>query len=484
MTKSTFMLCTLCWVLGGCSLTPHYEPPQMTVPDAFRDQEMWQQAIPSDQLARGKWWELYGDPTLDQLEAQIDTANPTLAAALDRYTQARALSVEARASLFPVVNASGQATRNRQSDNRPLRSATQPNDYDDVAVGGSFNYEIDLWGRVRNEAFVGSASAQAVAADSESIRLSLHAELATSYLALRGVDAEIKLLTDTTNAYNKAVELTRTRHEGGIASGLDVSRAQTQLDSTQAQLTDRRALRALLEHAIASLVGMPATQFSLTPAEVSVNTPDVPVTVPSTLLQRRPDISAAERRAAVANAGIGIARAAYFPRLSLGAIAGFENTANGELLAAPNRVWSIGPQAVLTLFDSGRRAAEVTRAKAHFDEAADEYRAVVLSAFEQVEDELVLLRLLSQEALEQDEATMAAEHTLQLALNRYQEGAVNYLDVVVAQAAALQAERTTIELRTRRLQASVRLVRALGGGWSTQDLPSQRDLYHAQNTLK
>jgi len=475
VSKLSCIACAVSMALAGCSLAPTYSVPQVGVPAAFKEStnDVWQPAAPADTVRRGQWWALYGNEDLNSLEQRIDSANPTLAAALSRYTQARALAAEAHASLFPTINAGALATRDRQSDNRPLRSASQPANYDDQLIGASTSYEIDLWGRARNEAEAGNANVQALAADTESINLSLHAELANEYVELCGIDAEIKLLRDTVTAYHRALQLTETRHEGGIASGLDVSRAQTQLDTTQAQLTDRRSRRALLEHAIASLVGTPASQFSLTSADFSFNMPTIPVGIPSSLLERRPDIATAERRAAAANAEIGVARAAYFPRLNLLANGGFEDDATGAWLAAPNRYWLIGPQAVFTLFDAGRRSAEVTRARALFDETANRYRATVLNAFQEVEDQLALLNLLSQEMAEQNDATVAAERTVDLALNRYREGAVNYLEVVVAQTAALQAERTILNLRTQRLQASVRLIRALGGGWSTQDLPTQ-----------
>lgn len=475
MSKSRCTACLLPLALAGCSLAPTYSVPQVATPTAFKEQAtgVWQPAAPAETLQRGRWWELYSDDGLNSLEQRIDSDNPSLAAALSRYTQARALAAQAHASLFPTLTAGGLATNDRQSDNRPLRSASQPSNYSDQVLGASASYELDLWGRVRNEAMASTANAQAIAADTESISLSLHAELANDYIELCGLDAEIKLLSDTVTAYHRALELTETRHDGGIASGLDVSRAQTQLDTTQAQLTDRRSRRALLEHAIASLVGTPASQFSFPPADFDFKMPGIPVGLPSTLLERRPDIAAAERRAAATNAQIGVARAAYFPRLNLLAAGGFEDDSNGEWLAAPNRFWLIGPQAVLTLFDAGRRSAEVTRARAQFAETADRYRATVLNAFQEVEDQLSLLNLLSQEMIEQNAATVAAEHTVDLALNRYREGAVNYLEVVVAQTAALQAERATLSLRTQRLQASVRLVRALGGGWSVQDLPTQ-----------
>ena len=436
--------------LAGCSLAPAYKTPVVDIPDSYKEAGPWQPAAPADQHERGDWWRDYGDATLDDLEARIDSANPDLAAALDRYAQSRAYAAETRAGLFPQVDAAAGATHNRQSDNRPLRSASQPDEYKDNLVAA------------------GEATAQASAADLASVRLSLHAELANDYIALRGLDAQAKLLDDTVAAYAKALALTQNRFRGGAASGLDVARAQTQLDSARAQTTDVQARRALLEHAIASLVGTPASKFSLSPQVVDLSAPNVPAGIPSTLLERRPDIAAAERRAAAANANVGIARAAFFPSITLTAVGGYENTGGADWLSAPNSFWSIGPRAFLTLFDAGRREARVEQARAALDEAGDRYRATALAAFQQVEDNLALMHLLGEEAKSEDAAVASAQRTLNLALDRYRNGAVSYLEVVESQTAALQAQRTSLGLRDRQLQASVGLIRALGGGWTQE----------------
>jgi NodT family efflux transporter outer membrane factor (OMF) lipoprotein len=454
--------------LAGCSLAPEYTKPVVDVPADYKESGPWQPAAPADGSDRGSWWTTYDDAMLDELETQVDAANPDLAAATARYAQARSYLDEARSGQYPQVGATAYATKNRQSDNRPLRSATQPDLYSDNYVAGLLNYELDLWGRVRNLVAANEAGTQASAADLASVRLSLHAELANAYISLRGLDALSKLFDDTVDAYGKALQLTQNRHEGGIASALDVARAQTQLDTARAQRDDVLAQRALFEHAIASLVGTPASKFTLPAKLVELPIPVTPTGLPSTLLERRPDVAAAERRTAAANAEIGVARAAFFPSISLTALGGYENTGDAGWLTAPNAFWSIGPRAFLGLFDAGRREAEVARARAVCDEAGARYRSIALAAFQQVEDDLALLHRLGDEAVHEDAAVASAQRTLSLALDRYRNGAVSYLEVVEAQTAALQAQRSALAVRDRRLRASVALIRALGGGWSAE----------------
>ncbi len=458
--------------ISGCSLAPAYHVPVTPLPpSAYKGLGDWQPANPSDQLVRGQWWQLYHDGTLTDLETRLNQANPDLAAALARYDNARAYVSQAEAGQYPRISAGVNGTRNRQSDNRPLRGSNQPDVYDADTAGVEVDYELDFWGRVRNQVVAGKANAQASAADLESMRLSLQAELADSYFKIRGLDAQEKLLSDTVAAYQRALDLTKKRHDGGIASGLDVSRAQTQYQTTLALLTDIAAQRALYEHAIGSLVGESASTFTLAPAVMNFTPPNIPVGLPSTLLQRRPDIAAAERRAAAANAEIGVARAAYYPNLTLTALGGYQNTGAAGWLSAPNTFWSIGPSALLTLFDAGLHKAQVAEARARLDEAGANYRSVVLKGFQQVEDNLSQLNLLKQESDNENAAVTAASRTLDLAMIRYREGIVNYLDVVTAQAAVLQAQRTALDINTRQLVASVGLIRGLGGGWSTSDLP-------------
>jgi NodT family efflux transporter outer membrane factor (OMF) lipoprotein len=470
--KSKATLLLLSTLMCGCSLAPDYQRPTVEAPAAYKEAGTWQPASPADTVARNDWWQSYGDARLNELEAGVESANPDLAAAVDRYARATAFAAEARGGLYPEVDAGALATKNRQSDHRPLRSASQPDEYRDNLIGAQINYELDLWGRVRNLVAAGEANAQAGAADLASVRLSLQAELADDYISLRGLDAQSQLLADTVVAYEKALTLTQNRFRGGIASGLDVAHAQTQLETARAQATDVEARRALYEHAIASLVGSPASSFSLAPAVVDLPLPIIPTGVPSSLLERRPDVAAAERRAAAANAEIGVARAAFYPSITLTALGGYENTGGADWLSAPNAFWSIGPHALLTLFDAGRRSAREREAQAAFDEAGAHYRATALAAFQQVEDNLALLHLLGIEAQHEDAAAKAAQHTLDLALDRYRNGAVNYLEVVEAQTASLQAQRTSLSLRDRQLEASVGLVRALGGGWSDADIAS------------
>jgi NodT family efflux transporter outer membrane factor (OMF) lipoprotein len=459
--------------LTGCSLAPDYTPPLIPTPAAYKEAGPWQPAKPSDELPRRDWWADYGDKTLDDLEAQIDTANPDLAASLARYDEARAYTAQTAASFLPFVNSGGSATTNRQSAKRPLRSANQPNEYGTNTLDLQVGYELDLWGKIRNLVAAGRATAQARAADSESVRLSLHAELANDYVAIRGLDAELKLLADTDAAYSKAQTLTQDRFEGKIASGIDVSRAESQLQSARALASEDRAQRALIEHAIASLIGKPASDFSLPPEIMNVPLPPVPTGLPATLLERRPDIAAAERRVASANAAIGVARAAFYPDITLNLTGGFQNTGSGfNLLAAPYSFWSIGPSLTLPIFEGGLRNAIEAQAFATLHEESEDYRSTVLAAFQEVEDNLALLHNLGQEAKEEEAATAAAEKTASLSLTLYQNGADSYLDVVVAQTEALDAERILLNLNTRRLQANIRLVRAIGGGWSTADLPS------------
>jgi multidrug efflux system outer membrane protein len=454
-------------ILCGCSLAPVYHPPELDMPASFKGDDVWSPAAPADGAARGDWWRVYNDASLGELEARLDAANPNLDVALARYDQARAFESQTRSGLFPHMAVTASPTNNRQSNLRPLRGSDQPNEYDADTVGIVADYELDLWGRVRNEVAEGKAEAQAAQADLASVRLSLEAQLANQYIRLRGFDVQARILGDSIDAYRKALKLTQNRHAGGIASGLDVSRAKAQLSDAMAQASEVAAQRALTEHAIASLSGTPASTFALPSATTPIALPAIPREVPSLLLQRRPDIAAAERRTFAANAGIGIARAAFYPTISLSAAFGWQDTGHGTLLTAGNRYWAVGPLAALSVFDAGLRRAREREARAVFDEASARYRGVVLGAFQQVEDNLSLLDELGREAQNEDDATSAAKQSQAIATNRYREGAVNYLDVVTAQTAALQAERLAEAVRTRRLQASVDLIRALGGGWST-----------------
>ncbi|WP_430390586.1 efflux transporter outer membrane subunit [Dyella sp. 20L07] len=463
-------------VLPACSLAPTYQKPDVgPLPSSYAGQTadgLWSPAHPTDTASRGLWWSVYDNVELNRLEQQLDSANPSLSVALARYDAARAIVGEVRSDLYPHLGVGASDLRNRQSDNRPLRGSNQPNEYSADTVGFGASYELDLWGRVRNEVAAGKADAAASAADLASAKLSLEAQLADVYVRLRGYDVQERILKDTLNAYQQGLDLTERRFQGGVASGLDVSRAKTQLSDAMAQVSEVEAQRALTEHAIASLTGVPASSFSLPVDNAPMSVPAIPLGVPSLLLQRRPDIAAAERRVFAANADIGVARAAFFPRLSLSAALGFQDTGMGSLLSAGNRYWALGPELAMTLFDGGLRHAKVQAAQANLDAAAGQYREIVLGAFQQVEDNLTLLQQLGKEAHQEDDAASAARDSQTIATNRYREGAVNYLDVVSAQTAELQAERSAEQVRTRRLQASVDLIRALGGGWDTAQLPA------------
>ncbi len=438
--------------LAACSMTPAYTVPATPAPAAsYREAGAWTPAAPADATPRGAWWSVFGDSTLDALEQRIDDS-PQLAAAVARYDEAGALARQANAGLLPTLSANGFASKTDDPRNGHLNNNS---------LGLSAGYEVDLWGRMRALAEAGKAEAQASAADLASVRLSLQARLAETYVSLRGADAQITLLQQTSDAYQKALDLTNDRFKGGASSPADVGRAKTQLSSTQAQLEQARASRALLEHALAVLVGQSASTFRVDAVTTQVAVPQIPVDAPSQLLQRRPDVAAAERRIYEANQGIGVAKAAFFPDITLSAGGG-----NEEYVGSTGPYWAIGPAAfTLPIFDGGAHSARLTQAKAAFSLAADQYRQTVLSAFQDVEDQLALANHLATAASHEDDAVTAASETNRLALVQYREGAASYLDVVTAQTAELQARSAALDIHTRRLLAGVDLIRALGGGW-------------------
>ncbi|MFL9856287.1 efflux transporter outer membrane subunit [Paraburkholderia madseniana] len=454
------------FALAGCSFAPTYSVPTTITAKTYKEVGSWMQAKPADQIPRSGWWKVYHDPVLNSLEPKVVAANPNLQAALARHDEASALLQQVRSGLFPTVGLETDVERERQSENKPLRGPNQPNAYNSATLNVGLNYDLDLWGRVRNQIKAGKAAEDASSADVESLRLSLEADLAGAYFNLLSLDQQSKILAETIGTYQHALQLTESRRQGGIASDLDVSRAQTQLDSARATESDIRARRALYEHAIATLIGVPASSFSMPPSYAISYLPNIPTDVPSALLQRRPDIAAAERRVAQANAQIGVAKAAFFPDISLGLDGGFQSDTISPWMAAPNEMWSIGPMLMMTLFDGGRRSAIVHRDQAKLAENGAKYKATVLTAFQQVEDNLSQLNHLGDESAREDAALAAAKRTLALSMSRYRDGTVSYLDVVTAQTTELSTQLVDTQLQTRQLEASVGLIQALGGGWS------------------
>ncbi len=465
MVKALRLGTALTLLLGGCSLAPSMKTPVVPAPEVYKEVGTWTQAQPSDRLPRDSWWTLYEDPQLNELEQQLLAGNPNLASALANYAQAKALTDQARAGFFPSIGVNAGISRARDSGNAPLSGPTTPRYYDDNVVSGSINYELDLWGQIRNQVAAGRANEQASQADLENVRLSLLAQLVDDYAQLRGFDRQIAILEDTVKAYDHALTITKQRHGAGIAGGPDVSQADTQFRSTRSQLVQVRAQRAVMEHAIAALLGVSASSFSIGPSIADIKLPAVPAGVPTTLLQRRPDVAAAQRRMIAANANIGVERAAYFPSLMLGGQGGYQSTSFSKWLTLPSTFWAIGPNAVLSVFDGGLRRAQVARARAQFDASADNYRAVSVTAFQQVEDSLARLQHYHDAADDEKAAVDSAQRTLDLSLAMYKQGAVDYLNVVTSQTALLQAQLQALALDTLQLEASVDLIRAIGGGW-------------------
>jgi NodT family efflux transporter outer membrane factor (OMF) lipoprotein len=452
-------------LMAGCSLAPTYQKPEVYTPDNFREDGPWRLAKPADQAARGEWWKLLSDEQLNQMEQDLMGGNLDLAIALDRYDAASAILGQQEAAQLPSLDAQGNFLTNRQSAARPLRGANQPNVYGNTAFGAGTTYELDLWGRVRNTVAAGSARAQAALSDVESVRLSLQAQLASRYIELRGLDSEILLLDDSIKAYGQELKLIERRHDEGIVSGIDVARSKTLLEETEVLRQQALAKRALFDHAIALLLGKIPSQFTVKAEPLGLKAPATPSVIPSEVLQRRPDIAAAERRVAAANAEIGVAKAAFYPTFSLSAGGGFQDVGGRNLISTPNSFWTLGPLAFFNVFDGGLRRSLVEQAEARTHEAGDTYRQTVLKAFTEVEDNLSQLKSLEDQDRHQTEAVKAARHTWDLAMNRYREGAVSYLEVVDAENTRLRTERSSLSIQVQRLQATVGLVRAVGGGW-------------------
>ncbi len=457
-------------VLSGCTVGPRYARPTAPVPPAYKEEPPgWKTAQPSDQIAKGKWWEIYQDPQLNALEEKVNISNQSLKASVAQFEQARAMVRQFRADYYPTVTAGATGSRNRISQNRGIFTS-QPvyTDLQIPVIGVS--YEPDLFGRIRKTVEEARSNAQASAGDVENVSLSVHAELAVDYFEVRTLDAEEQLLRDTVDAYQKALELTQNRYSGGVASGVDVAQAQTILETTRGQMIDLQVARAQFEHAAAVLIGEPPSTFSIAFAPWNAPPPVIPAGVPSDLMERRPDVAAAERRMAAANAQIGVARSGYFPILNLFGSGGFESSTITNLITGPSGFLSAGASAAVTAFDVGRRRAISDEAKAAYDQSVANYRQTLLTSFEEVEDNLAALRILEQEAKTQQDAVAAAQHSLDLSTTRYKGGVTTYLEVTTAQELALSDERVAVEILSRRMTASVQLIQALGGGWDASSL--------------
>jgi multidrug efflux system outer membrane protein len=457
---------------AACAVGPDYHRPEAvaSMPEAYAGAvQEWKTATPRADLPKGPWWEVFGDPELNRLETEAASANQDIRAAAARFGQARASADVARSGLFPRIGAAFSATRQQDSENRPLsttgEAAGKAFTYDNYGVPFDASYEVDLWGRVRRQLESARATEQAAAADLEGVKLSIAAEVAADYFTLRALDAEEKALEANIEAYRKALELTRNRRLAGLASDLDVAQAETVLNSAAAQAPLLEQSRLQFQHALAVLVGEPAPLFRIEKAPLDGVLAAIPPGLPSTLLERRPDICAAERRMAAANASIGVAKSAFFPVVKLGGVAGFQSIQSGSLLSAPSRFWAVGPSLALPLFEGGQRRAGVRFAKARYEETVATYRQTVLKAFAEVENNLAAQRLLDEQYESERAAGLSARKQLELAENRYRGGLASYLQVTSAQSAALEHERTVARLRGQRFVAAVALIKSLGGSW-------------------
>ena len=470
--------------LAGCKpVGPDYNRPGYQAPAVYKETGAstvvvpppnpagggWQPANPSDGMLRGKWWEIYQDPQLNQLEERIAANNQSLRQSLQTYLAARDQVTSARAGLFPTLSGDVTASRDRVSANRPMAGATT--NYNDLVIGGQASWEPDFWGRVRRTVEAARETAQADAADTANIDLSLHAEMAADYFELRGLDAQTKLLTETESDLKGQLDLTHHRLTGGVATGADVAQAQTQLETVSAQLVDIGVARAQFEHAIGTIANVDLSTFSIPQSPLDLALPQVPVGVPSQLLQRRPDIAAAERLTAAANAQIGVAVSAFYPNINLGGAGGFESTNPGTWIQGPSSLWSLGGQAVQLLFDAGQRRALTDEARHNYEAQAAAYRNTVFLAFNDVEDQLSGLRILEQESSAEQRAVTSAQQSYDLSNQRYKGGVTSYLEVLTAETTLISNQRTAIDIQTRQFVSSVGLVRSLGGGWDTTQLP-------------
>jgi NodT family efflux transporter outer membrane factor (OMF) lipoprotein len=462
-------------LLAGCATGPAYVRPTADVPGAFKERpagaaatvppQGWKPASPQDAQDRGAWWEIFQDPSLNQLEARVTVSNQTIVKAVAMLQEARAVVGQARAAYFPTIQAGIQPSRSRVSQTVVGRTGLAGRTVWDNTASLNASWEPDLFDKVGHAVDAATARAQASTADLTAVELSVHAELAVDYFDLRGLDTETELLRQTVVAFQSALDIATQRFNAGVASESDVALAQTQLQTARSQLIDLGVMRAQLEHAVATLIGESASTFVLPPSAAQLAPPDIPAGVPSQLLERRPDVAAAERLVAASNADVGSATSAFFPDLMLSLTGGLESGGFSQWASAPSRFWAVGLPLVGTLFDGGLRKERLKGAQARYQSAVADYRQVVLSSFQEVEDNLAALRILADESAAQQLAVSAAQHELQLAMQRYEGGAVGYLEVVTAQSIALTNERTAIQIARRRLDSSVLLVKALGGLW-------------------
>ena len=473
-------------LLAGCKpVGPNYNRPGYQAPSVYKEAGAstvivpppnpagggWQQATPSDGMLRGKWWEIYQDPQLNQLEERIATDNQSLHQALETYLAARDQVSAARSALFPRLSAGPTVARDNISSNGPSYAPGKPTGYNDFLLTGQASWEPDFWGRIRRTVEAARESAQASAADMANVHLSLHAEMAADYFQLRGLDAQIKLLNATVTDLERQLDLAQRRLAGGVATEADVAQARTQLETVRAQLVDIGVARAQFEHAIGTIANVKLSDFSIPFSPLDQPLPKVPLGVPSQLLERRPDIAAAERRAAAANAQIGIAVSAFYPTINLVGSGGFESMNAGTWIQGPSALWTLGAQATELLFDAGQRHALTDQARHTYEAEVSAYRSLVFLAFNDVEDQLSGLRILEQESGVEQKAVASAQHSFDISNQRYKGGVTSYLEVLTTEAALLQNQRTAIDLQTRQFVASVELVRALGGGWDMSQLP-------------
>ena len=473
-TSGVILIAITVLQLAGCTVGPKYHPPVVQPPSAYKEVGDWKPAQPNDQNLGGSWWTIFQDPQLDALELQVNVSNQNLKAAEAQYRQARAVLRYYRADYFPTLTAAPSATRTRNSANRPPQNSIFNGiTYNDFVLPLDVSYQADVWGRVRKNVESYREQAQASAADLATVNLSMHADLAVDYFQARSLDAEEQLLNSTVKQYEQALELNESRFQGGIASEVEVEQAKTQLQTTRAVAIDVGVARAQYEHAVAILIGKPPAEFSLPPLPLNAPPPHVPISVPSELLERRPDIAAAERRVAAANAQVGVAKSAYYPLINLSASGGFESSAITTLINGPSGFWSVGLSAVGTVFDVGRRRALNDQARAAYDYQVAAYRENVLTGFQQVEDNLAAVRILENEAQVQDEAVASAQRSLDLSVTRYKGGVTSYLEVITAQSAALADEVTAVNILGRRMANTVLLIQALGGGWDRSSLPER-----------